>query len=276
MIFEELKKNQWKLQMWFDFYGIRIGFQTDVTDSNSKIASLFPFGTVETDKGAVQGAFLLITNQDSVQNGFYWVENGKVELLFDFFEFEEYFWKIVEMKLVFVLAMISPPKMFFFHAGAVALNGKGIVIPGKSFAGKTTLTKEFIKHGAIYYSDDCALINSEGLLFPYPISLAVRGENGREYVESKVFGSVDGVEPVKVEYVLFASYKEGKSWSPTILDSGHMTLRLLEHLFFPASINQKPKEILELVAKLMGQVKIIEGVRGEAIEVVKWFTDKIE
>jgi hypothetical protein len=276
MIFEELKKNQWKLQMWFDFYGIRIGFQTDVTDSNSKIASLFPFGTVETDKGAVQGAFLLITNQDSVQNGFYWVENGKVELLFDFFEFEEYFWKIVEMKLVFVLAMISPPKMFFFHAGAVALNGKGIVIPGKSFAGKTTLTKEFIKHGAIYYSDDCALINSEGLLFPYPISLAVRGENGREYVESKVFGSVDGVEPVKVEYVLFASYKEGKSWSPTILDSGHMTLRLLEHLFFPASINQKPKEILELAAKLMGQVKIIEGVRGEAIEVVKWFTDKIE
>ena len=49
------------------------------------------------------------------------------------------------------------PHQLFIHAGVVAWKGKAIVIPGRSFAGKSTLVAEFVREGAIYYSDEYAV-----------------------------------------------------------------------------------------------------------------------
>ena len=40
----------------------------------------------------------------------------------------------------------------FIHAGVVAWKGKAILIPGRSFTGKTTLVAELVKAGASYYA----------------------------------------------------------------------------------------------------------------------------
>ena len=64
----------------------------------------------------------------------------------------------------------------FLHAGAVAWNGLGIVIPGGTMSGKTSLVRELLQAGALYYSDEYAVLDDLGRLHPYPQPLGVRGK----------------------------------------------------------------------------------------------------
>ncbi len=41
----------------------------------------------------------------------------------------------------------------FIHAGVVAIDEKALILPAKSFHGKTTLVAELVRAGAVYYSD---------------------------------------------------------------------------------------------------------------------------
>ena len=59
----------------------------------------------------------------------------------------------------------------FVHAGVVGWQGKAILIPGRSFSGKTTLVKALIEAGATYYSDEFAILDRQGLVHPYPLPL---------------------------------------------------------------------------------------------------------
>ena len=54
------------------------------------------------------------------------------------------------------------------HAGVVGWKQFGIVFPGKSSSGKTTLVKEFLQRGGEYYSDELAIFDTEGLIHPFP------------------------------------------------------------------------------------------------------------
>src|SRR4051812_15498788 len=46
------------------------------------------------------------------------------------------------------------PDHLFVHAGVVGWEGRAIVMPGASFAGKTTLVQAWLEAGATYYSDE--------------------------------------------------------------------------------------------------------------------------
>ena len=54
---------------------------------------------------------------------------------------------------------VKAPDTVFIHAGAVAYRGRTIVMPGKSFAGKTMLVAALVDSGATYYSDEFAVID---------------------------------------------------------------------------------------------------------------------
>ena len=56
------------------------------------------------------------------------------------------------------------------HAGAVAWRDRGIVIPGRSHSGKTTLVRALVE-AARYYSDEFAVLDPQGRLHPYPLPL---------------------------------------------------------------------------------------------------------
>ena len=64
----------------------------------------------------------------------------------------------------------------FVHAGCVDWRNRAIVIPGRSYAGKTTLTRALLEAGATYYSDDYAVIDPSGAIHPFPRLLRVRPE----------------------------------------------------------------------------------------------------
>src|SRR6185369_13624268 len=49
----------------------------------------------------------------------------------------------------------------FVHAGVVAWRGRAILIPGRSMSGKSHLTAELVRRGAMYYSDEFAVLNDD-------------------------------------------------------------------------------------------------------------------
>jgi len=59
-------------------------------------------------------------------------------------------------------------KHTFVHTGVVSFCGHGIMLPGYSFAGKTTIVAEFVRVGALYYSDEYAVLDRDRFAHPYP------------------------------------------------------------------------------------------------------------
>ena len=48
------------------------------------------------------------------------------------------------------------------HAGAVGWNGRSILIPGQSGAGKSSLTAWFVDKGFAYLTDELAILTADG------------------------------------------------------------------------------------------------------------------
>lgn len=140
------------------------------------------------------------------------------------------------------------------------------MIPGPTFTGKSSLVAEFVRDGAVYYSDEFAVLDADGLVHPYPkpLSLRVNGLSQSDF-EIGEFGGVAGAEPIPVALVLVTRYVPGAHWSPQELSHGEATLAVLANTI-PAQ--DRPQESLEAVTKALGQSLTLEGERGEATEVI--------
>src|SRR4029077_14911688 len=68
------------------------------------------------------------------------------------------------------------PNRVFVHGGAVAWNGKAIIVPGPSFSGKSTLVTELVRRGATYYSDEYAVLDARGRVHPFAAAPSLRPE----------------------------------------------------------------------------------------------------
>src|SRR5438045_8281052 len=88
----------------------------------------------------------------------------------------------------------------FVHAGVVGWKGKAIVIPGRSYSGKSTLVSELVKAGATYYSDDYAVFDARGRVYPFPKPLEMRDEGAFRQTKIGVedFGGRNATKPIPV------------------------------------------------------------------------------
>ena len=157
----------------------------------------------------------------------------------------------------------------FLHAGAVGWNGQAIIIPGRSWSGKTTLVAELVKAGAVYFSDEYAVLDHEGLLHPYPKPLSVR-ENGLDVQINRpveYFGGRAATEPLPVGIVIVCEYRADTVWSPTKLSTGNGLLALGDNSI---SIRRSPHLVLSLLGKALSKAEVIAGTRGEASQVVDY------
>jgi len=72
-------------------------------------------------------------------------------------------------------AVANTRAYYVFHAGSVARDGKGILLPGRSRSGKTTLTAGLVKRGFRFLSDEIGIFErSSGQMVGYPRALFVR------------------------------------------------------------------------------------------------------
>src|SRR5437867_1877526 len=102
-----------------------------------------------------------------------------------------------EIDLRHYVAEASPTRVFV-HAGVVGWRGSAIVIPGKSFSGKTTLVAELVRRGAVYYSDEYAVLDRRGRVRPFAKPLSIRTSAWHRSEDQAVqgMGGVVGTRPL--------------------------------------------------------------------------------
>jgi len=66
-------------------------------------------------------------------------------------------------------------RLLYVHAGVVAFEGRGMILVGESGAGKTSTVAGLVRRGAMYLSDEVALLDpAAGTVIPFHAPMAVK------------------------------------------------------------------------------------------------------
>jgi hypothetical protein len=168
----------------------------------------------------------------------------------------------------------SADERVFVHAGVVEWQGRVLVLPGRSFAGKSTLVAELVRAGATYYSDEYAVIDERGNVHPYARDLQIRERGGvkqRSLTMKELKGSV-GTSAVPVSHVVFAEYVEGAMWKPEMMSPGSAVLAMMEHAI---AVQRAPARVMATLVKMMETATALRSERGDAGETAQYLLKMI-
>jgi hypothetical protein len=163
----------------------------------------------------------------------------------------------------FRVAMFAPDDVFI-HAAVVSWQERTILIPGHSFAGKTTLAAELVRQGAPYYSDEYAVLDASGNVRPFTRKLMLRseGEVSTRCLSPEELGGTRGARPLPVGCVVVMRYAPHARWDPQPMSRGEMVLALLGHAI---DVQARPVHVLSRVIRGLGPGVVgLRGDRGDA------------
>jgi len=154
-------------------------------------------------------------------------------------------------------------RRLFVHAGVVGWRGKAIIMPGRSFSGKTSLVAALVKAGATYYSDEYAVLDSNGRVHPYarPLALRLNGDDRQTKHSVESLGGASGHRALPVGLVVAARYKQDAEWRPRLLSAGQGALEMLANAV-PA--RRDPQASMATIEKVVSRAPVVKGTRGEA------------
>jgi hypothetical protein len=154
------------------------------------------------------------------------------------------------------------PDLVFVHAGVVGWRGHAIVVPAKSGAGKSSLTIELVRAGAEYYSDEFAVLDSNGMVHPFATHFQVRSRPDlRQHRRSlREVGGVAGTAPIPIGLIAAVSHRPNSVDGIESLTPGQGILELLKHV----PIGPNPDKTLAFLEKAVEGARIVIGERGEA------------
>ncbi len=166
------------------------------------------------------------------------------------------------------------PNHLFVHAGVVGWKGHAIVMPGSSFAGKTTLVQAWLEAGATYYSDEFAVLDCAGRVHLFARPLAIRDGStvGSRRVPVASLGAESGTTPMPIGLVLATSYRPGARWRPRRLTPALALLELMRHT---VAARGNPTHSMPILKQAVSGVAFA-GVRGEAPPLVSWVRNHVE
>jgi hypothetical protein len=155
------------------------------------------------------------------------------------------------------------PRGIFVHAGVVGWQGQAILIPGRSHAGKTSLVTALLDAGATYYSDEYAILDARGRVWPCLRPLRIRdgGDDAGRRVTATDIGARLGRRPLPVALVAAARYRPGARWRPRTLTPGEAVLELFSHTV-PARF--RPRDAFRILKQVASRATTLKGTRGEA------------
>lgn len=155
----------------------------------------------------------------------------------------------------------------FVHAGVVRYRGVGIVVPGRSNSGKSTLVKAFCAAGAAYASDEFAVIDRRGRVFPFPRPIALRRQGGgvERVAPATLAGGVIS-RSCQVGLLLFPRFKQRAEWRPRQLSPALALLELLRHT---VAARERPHQAMVALRAVVETAPALAGVRGDAGELVE-------
>jgi hypothetical protein len=163
----------------------------------------------------------------------------------------------------------SAVRRTFVHAGVVGWRGRAILVPGRSRSGKTTLVAELVKAGALYLSDEFAVLDGRGRVHPFAKPLSIRGAGGcdthAQARRAEDLGGTVGTQPLPVGLVVLAERRPGAFWRPDRLSRGQAVLEMLAHTV-PARL--RPEASLASLERAVAKATVLRGVRDEAAALV--------
>ena len=153
----------------------------------------------------------------------------------------------------------------FVHAGVVAIDGRALLLPGRSTCGKTTLTAALLAAGAAYGSDEYAVLSQDGRVHPYPRPLEIRNGAGRSRVPAAEMGAATFAGPLPVAAVAQLRYQPGSGYRVEPISAAVAVLRLFDNTVCAQS---RAAEALDTLMAATHDIVAVAGARGEAVSAV--------
>lgn len=248
-------------KLYFEGFGVKIGVETDSQIDLENFAEKFKVGLAANFK-TIERAEVEYLFEIKINSEYYFelIKNGEK---FHTTKAAEFILEHLETQVRITIAEFADEKVFI-HAGVIGWKGKALVLPGKSFFGKTTLVAALIKKGAQYLSDEYAVLDGEGFAHPFPKMLSMRGIiNDFRQVDMRVeeIGGAASLKKLPVGMFLFTEYVSGAKWRPVQLRVGEGMMELIPHTI---PIQSRPEFTLNVLKKILNRAIISKTQRGEA------------
>lgn len=250
----------------FSCCGVRIAIAFDSSIPVSEIQSLLPPGSTLVESWEPEHRFSLSTCDDPGE------ESGRLHVVRGGSRREswsaarEIAMRALRKSLHLCVAEYARDRIFV-HAGVAEWNGRAIVLPGRSYAGKSTLIWSLLAAGAKYYSDEYAAFDHHGQVHPFAIPISLRLPDGDREI---VIPDRTGREPLWASVILFANYHTNSHWRPRLLTPGETVLGLLKN---SVSMRRSPCTVLPILKHVALNTRAYAGRRGEALTVASWLKE---
>jgi hypothetical protein len=162
-------------------------------------------------------------------------------------------------------------EFLFVHAGVVGWQGRAVVVPGPSRAGKSTLVLEMVRAGATYLSDEFAALDRSGLVHAYPRALWQRlSKTKKQSFSPEQLGWRPG-PPLPLGTLLMTQYVAGARWQPRSLEVENSLDEIWKEVRYPSC---RPGARQWLAQALQG-ARRLKGARGEIAEMLPGLLDGV-
>lgn len=253
----------WAAGFSFRAFGLLIGVRTNEPAAIDELRSRAPFASTPSEETEVEYLYSIVVGGEGKRRGsrrynLIYSDATQICRTLDWQALLDGFERDVEL---FVAERARG--RVFVHAGVVEKDGVAIVLPGRTLGGKSTLVAELVRAGATYFSDEFAILDEEGLVYPFPRPLQLRRTPERpaeKYSPPDVVAKPDS-SPVPVACVLLTEYKSGARFRPRRLSPGRACLELLQHTL---SARTQPELVLPALATVTSRSRVYETARGEA------------
>ena len=255
-------------------YGVRIGIRSNDPSCFKRVRNHLPHGWEQNSSPVVDRlySFLIGGTPRANVRSFNLLYGDHIRLARSL-EVGQVFERFESDLRLFVAELAR--RRVFVHAGVVGWKGRAIVVPGRSFSGKSSLVAALVRAGATYYSDEYAVFDSRGRVhpFPKPLELRERGDTLQSKVNVEELGGQSGIRPLPVGLVVMTQFKAGARWRPRRLSPGKGILELLSNT---VSARRAPEKALVTLQHVVADAEVVKGARGECRDIVKSILDRVE
>ncbi len=260
----KLDRLDWRCGARFFLFGVSIGIRSNDSKILDTAINRIPPGSTQQDSAVVEHLFSIWVGgpKNNARRQYHLLYYGSALLLRTRSLDEVY--DTLENYLILSTAYHADDRYLFVHSGVVAWKGRAIVIPGRSYSGKSTLVSAFIEAGAEYYSDEMAILDREGLVHAFPVDISRRTSSGIQRISLNKQSSISAA-PAPISTILVTNYASGAVWRPKQISSGRALISLLENT---VAARKDPDRYLPILSKAVSSAVSLKGRRGEAIAVV--------
>jgi hypothetical protein len=260
----------WSAGFALKSYGVRIGIRSNDPAALERACQHLPSEWQNAASPVVDRVYSIVIGANGRRPSLLYGDHVRLDRSVD----TDSIFETLESDLRIFVAELAKRRVFV-HAGVVGWKGKAIVIPGRSYSGKSTLVAELVRAGATYYSDEYAVLDSRGRVHPFlkPLELREEGKFVQRKITAAELGGQSGTKPLPVGLVLMTRFKSGARWRPRKLTAGK---GVLEILFNTVSARRNPERALATLQRVTERAEVLQGVRGDAGSLVTALLKRLE